>query len=216
MSTRVLLADDHQIVLEGLGGLLRVQDGWELVGTATSGREAVELARRTRPDVVVMDVTMPDLDGVTATRAILSARRSTRVLALSMHCSGEIALRMFRAGARGYVVKSNSIEDILVGIRAVVDGRRYVSPLLAGELPLERLEELLQQESPADALSRREREVLCLVAQGMSTKQIAAELHVAKRTIDWHRRNIMDRVNIRTVAELTKFAIREGLTTLQA
>ncbi len=216
MSTRVLLADDHQIVLEGLGGLLRVQDGWELVGTATSGREAVELARRTRPDVVVTDVTMPDLDGVAATRAILSARRSTRVLALSMHCSGEIALRMFRAGARGYVVKSNSIEDILVGIRAVVDGRRYVSPLLAGELPLERLEELLQQESPADALSRREREVLCLVAQGMSTKQIAAELHVAKRTIDWHRRNIMDRVNIRTVAELTKFAIREGLTTLQA
>ena len=196
--------------------MLRVQDGWELVGTATSGREAVELARRTRPDVVVMDVTMPDLDGVTATRAILSARRSTRVLALSMHCSGEIALRMFRAGARGYVVKSNSIEDILVGIRAVVDGRRYISPLLAGELPLERLEELLQQESPADALSRREREVLCLVAQGMSTKQIAAELHVAKRTIDWHRRNIMDRVNIRTVAELTKFAIREGLTTLQA
>ena len=196
--------------------MLRVQDGWELVGTATSGREAVELARRTRPDVVVMDVTMPDLDGVTATRAILSARRATRVLALSMHCSGEIALRMFRAGARGYVVKSNSIEDILVGIRAVVDGRRYVSPLLAGELPLERLEELLQQESPADALSRREREVLCLVAQGMSTKQIAAELHVAKRTIDWHRRNIMDRVNIRTVAELTKFAIREGLTTLQA
>ncbi len=196
--------------------MLRVQGGWELVGTATSGREAVELARRTRPDVVVIDVTMPDLDGVAATRAILSARRATRVLALSMHCSGEIALRMFRAGACGYVVKSNSIEDILIGIRAVVDGQRYVSPLLAGELPLERLEELLQQESPADALSRREREVLCLVAQGMSTKQIAAHLHVAKRTIDWHRRNIMDRVNIRTVAELTKFAIREGLTTLQA
>ncbi len=216
MSTRVLLADDHQIVLEGLSGLLRIQEGWELVGTATSGREAVELARRTRPDVVVMDVTMPDLDGVAATRAILSARRTTRVLALSMHCSGEIALRMFRAGARGYVVKSNSIEDILVGIRAVVDGQRYISPLLAGELPLDRLEELLLEESPADALSRREREVLCLVAQGMSTKQIAAHLHVAKRTIDWHRRNIMDRVNIRTVAELTKFAIREGLTTLQA
>ena len=216
MSIRVLLADDHQIVLEGLAGLLKAQGEWELVGTATSGRQAVELARRSRPDVVVIDVTMPDLDGVAATRAILSARRSTRVLALSMHCSGEIALRMFRAGARGYVVKSNSIEDIIVGIRAVADGQRYISPLLAGELPLERLDALLDQEAPADALSRREREVLCLVAQGLSTKQIAANLHVAKRTVDWHRRNIMDRLSIRTVAELTKFAIREGLTTVQA
>lgn len=216
MSHRILLADDHKIVLEGLTGLLKAQENLEVVAQTTSGRETVDLAQRLQPDVVVIDVTMPDMDGVAATRAIRSFSRKVRVLGLSMHRSAEVALRMFRAGADGYVVKSSSLDEILDGIRALLAGQRYLSPALAAELPLERLADLLDQNLPADCLSGREREVLRLVAEGLSTKEIATELHVAKRTVDWHRKNIMDRLNIRTVAELTKFAIREGLTTVQA
>ena len=214
---RTVIADDHRVVLEGLRMLLNLEPDIEVVGEACNGREAVELAGELRPDVLVMDVTMPGLNGIVATEQILRASDESRVVALSIHSSSQIASEMIRAGASAYVVKNGSVEDVIQAIRAVASGQSYYSPSIDVEACKAPAAESGRKAPPSGAsLSAREREVLQLVAEGSSSKQIARALHVTAKTIGWHRQSIMDKLDIRSIAELTKYSIREGMTPLEA
>ncbi len=217
MAIRVLLVDDHQIVLNGFRSLLETQPDVEVVGQATDGRTALQLARELSPDVIVMDVTMPDLNGIETTRRIARDCPDIEVLGLSMHPSRRVVTQMLRAGAKGYLLKTCELDELIRAVRVVASGRTYLSPEIAGGV----VEGCVQhaptdQLAPCAPLSSREREVLQLVAEGKSTKEIASALHVSVKTIEAHRGHIMDKVGIRTIAGLTKYAIREGLTPLES
>jgi DNA-binding NarL/FixJ family response regulator len=215
MSVRIVIADDHKLMREGLSSLLCQQADIQVVGQAINGREAVQLAERENPDVVVMDVSMPDLNGIDATRQILSRSPRTRVIALSMHSDRQFVAEMFRAGARGYLLKDSAFEDLASAITRVAKDETYIAPRISGF----RLEDYTRKEERgepllAPRLSEREREVLQMMAEGKGTKEIAADLHLSAKTVETHRQHLMDKLEMYSVAELTKFAIREGLTTL--
>jgi DNA-binding NarL/FixJ family response regulator len=215
MSVRIVIADDHKLMREGLSSLLSQQADIQVVGQAVNGREAVQLAERESPDVVVMDVSMPDLNGIDATRQILSRSPRTRVIALSMHSDRQFVAEMFRAGARGYLLKDSAFEDLASAITRVAKDETYIAPRISGF----RLEDYTRKEERgepllAPRLSEREREVLQMMAEGKGTKEIAADLHLSAKTVETHRQHLMDKLEMYSVAELTKFAIREGLTTL--
>ena len=215
-TTTVVLADDHEIIRECLRSLLEKEPDIEVVGEASDGRTAVRLARDLSPHVVVMDISMPDLNGVDATRQILSRAPGTRVLALSMHSDRRFVARMLQAGAAGYLLKECAYGEFVQAVRAVAAGRTYLSPSIAGGI----VETFVRQpdaEAPSAAavLTPRQREILQLVAEGRSTKQIAAHLHVSTKTVDTHRHEVMTKLGLHSVAELTKFAVREGLTGLE-
>ena len=215
MSVRIVIADDHKLMREGLSSLLSQQADIQVVGQAVNGREAVQLAERENPDVVVMDVSMPDLNGIDATRQILSRSPRTRVIALSMHSDRQFVAEMFRAGARGYLLKDSAFEELASAITRVAKDERYIAPRISGF----RLEDYTRKEERgepllAPRLSEREREVLQMMAEGKGTKEIAADLHLSAKTVETHRQHLMDKLEMYSVAELTKFAIREGLTTL--
>ncbi len=215
MRLRLLLADDHGMFREGLRALIEKQTDLEVVGEAANGREAVRLARDLTPTVVVMDVSMPDLNGVEATRRILKRSPKAKVIALSMHSDRRFVVEMLRAGAQGYLLKNCAYEELVCAIRTVAGGRVYLSPRIAGVVLEDCVRSAAPEAAPASALTARQREVLQLLAEGHGTKQIARRLHVSAKTIDTHRHNIMNRLTIRSVAELTKYAVREGLTTLE-
>lgn len=214
-TVQILLADDHKLMREGLSSLLSQQDGIEVVAQAGNGREAVQLAARLAPHVVVMDVSMPGLNGIDATRQILTATPGTRVIALSMHSDRQFVAEMFRAGASGYLLKDSAFEELSSAIRAVASNQTYLAPKISGFS----IEDYVVSESAeplvAPRLTRREREVLQLLAEGKGTKEIAADLFLSTKTIETHRQHLMEKLNMYTVAELTKYAIREGLTTLE-
>ena len=217
MKTAVLLADDHQVIREGLRNLIEDQSDMEVVGEASNGREAISMCEDMRPQVVVMDVAMPDLNGIEATRHIVHECPETRVLALSMHADRHYAAGMLGAGAAGYVLKDCAFDELADAIRTVADGGRYLSREIEGVVLrdyVERLSGEVGDASVFSVLTDREREVLQLVAEGCTTREIAADLHVSVKTIESHRQNIMDKLEIRSIAELTKYAIREGLTSL--
>lgn len=215
MTTRILISDDHSIMREGLRALVEGRPGMTVVGEAENGRRAVELAAELRPDVVIMDVTMPELGGVEATRRITGVRPETRVIALSVHSDRRFVLQMFRAGAAGYLLKDCAFEELIRAIRAVVEGQAYLSPNIAGVVVGEFLRNLTAEEAPAFGnLTGREREVLQLMAEGKTTKEIAGLLRVSVKTVESHRRQVMEKLQIGSIAELTKYAIREGLTSL--
>ncbi len=210
---RILLADDHKMLRDGLRALLERKPGMEIVGEASTGHQAVELSQQLRPDVVVMDVTMPELNGVEATRRLVAAHPDIKVVALSVHTDRRYMMAMFEAGAVAYVPKSVAFEELALAIDAVMQGQRYLSPTITGAV----LEGYLRKVSPAvpgGTLSPREREVLQLLAEGSSSKDIAARLGLSVATVETHRRQIASKLDIHSVAELTKFAIREGLTSL--
>ncbi|HWE97171.1 MAG TPA: response regulator transcription factor [Tepidisphaeraceae bacterium] len=217
MSIRIVLADDHQIVREGLRALVAAQDGMDVVGEASNGRSAVELSIEMSPDVVVMDIGMPDLNGIEATRRILSENPRCKVIGLSMHSDRRFLSEMLKAGATAYLLKDSAFEELASAIRAVVAGQVYLSPRIADAV----VEGYLhgtgggRQPSAFAVLTSREREVLQLVAEGQATKQIAASLHVSVKTVETHRRQIMEKLNLHSVAELTKYAIREGLASIE-
>jgi DNA-binding NarL/FixJ family response regulator len=216
MSTRILIADDHRIMREGLRALLGKQDAFVVVGEAEDGRKAVEMAARLRPDVVIMDLTMPGLNGIEATRQIVAADSGMKVIALSIHSDHRFVRQMFEAGAMGYLLKEGAFEELARAIRIVADGKAFVSPGIAGVLIDDLVHRTGGRETPAGvrALSSREKEVLQLLAEGKSTKEIAAILRVGAKTVETHRRQIMLKLQLDSVAELTKYAIREGLTSL--
>jgi two-component system response regulator NreC len=216
MSLRIVLADDHQILRDGLRGLINGQPGMEVIGEAADGRTTVELARTLAPDVVIMDIGMPDLNGIEATRQIVAQVPTAKVIALSMHSDSRFVTGMLKAGASGYLAKDCAFEELARAIRAVAANRVYLSPGIAGLVVKEYVGHLPVAALPATAaLTGREREVLQLLAEGRSTKDIATRLHLSVKTIETHRQKIMNRLGLRSVAELTKWAIREGVTSLE-
>jgi len=215
MVARIVLADDHQIMREGLRSLVNKESDMEVLAEAEDGRSAVKLARKLQPDVIVMDIAMPNLNGVEATRQVLKDVPKVKVVALSMHADKHYVARMLEAGASGYLLKDCAFEELVTAIRTVVADRIYLSPGIA-DVVVEYMRQLPKVQAPtAVELTSREREVLQLMAEGKSTKEIAYELKVSVKTIETHRRNIMEKLEVYSVAELTKYAIREGITSLE-
>jgi DNA-binding NarL/FixJ family response regulator len=216
MSTRVLLADDHQIVRNGLRQLLENEEGMEIVSEADNGRDAVRISKELRPDIVIMDVAMADMNGIEATRRIMAVNPETKVLALSMHKEKRLIFEMFDAGAKGYLLKECAFEEVMRAIRVVQQGELYLSPKITGAV-LEDYLERMRGGSAAErpSLTPREREVLQLLAEGKNAKEIAFLLDVNISTVETFRHLIMKKLRLNTVAELTRYAIREGLTFLE-
>ena len=215
MKTTVVLVDDHQIVRDGLRSLLEREHDIKVVGEAATGREALQLTRQSVPDVVIMDVMMPDLNGVEATRQIRAHHPDVKIIALSMHDDRKFVAEMLTAGAAGYLLKDCTADELAAAIRTVVTGRTYLSGRIATTV----VDELKRTHATAigstsATLTPREREVLQLFAEGKGTKDIATLLHVSIPTVETHRKRIMDKLNIYNIADLTKYAIREGLTSL--
>jgi len=212
-SIKILLADDHKILRSGLRGLIEKQLHLKVVAEAEQGRTAVQLCRKMSPDVVIMDISMPDLNGIEATRQILKDSPKTRIIILSVHWSQRFVAEVFKAGASGYLLKDCSFEDLVSAIFAVNAGETYLHPQIATVIRNDYVQFLSQRDSSASpALSPREREVLQLIAEGKNTKEIAFSFNLSVKTVEAHRQRIMDKLNIRSVAALTKYAIREGLT----
>jgi DNA-binding NarL/FixJ family response regulator len=215
MKTRVLLVDDHRVMLEGLSALLREKAGIEVVGTATDGRTALDLVRTLAPDVVVMDIGMPGLNGIETTRRIRTEHERVRVLMLSTHADKRYVHHALDAGAIGYVLKINAHDTLVRAVRAAAQHLTYLSPEIAG-LVVERSTSPNpgQTASAFTTLGSREREVLQLVAEGRSSCEMAASMHISIKTVETHRRNIVQKLGLHGTAQLTKYAIREGLTTV--
>lgn len=210
MQTTILVADDHQIVRQGLKRLLSKRGDFDIVAEASDGEQAVELATRRQPDVVLMDISMPRLSGIDATRRI-AAGGKTKVLALSMHDQQSYVEEALRAGAAGYVHKNASAEDLFSAIDAVRTGESYLSPTVTQKVVDAIARPGDRPASAVSALTQREREVLKLIADGLSSKEIAAQLGVSLKTIESHRANLMDKLDIHKVSGLVRFAVRAGL-----
>jgi two-component system response regulator NreC len=205
---RILLADDHALVRQGFRMILGAQSDMEIVGEVSNGREALELAEKLRPDVVVMDVAMPELNGIEATRRLASTTPRTRVLALSMHKDSVYVREILRAGARGYLLKDAFDRDLLAAVRAVARGEAYLSPAISDAV----LSDYRRHVSdPLDLLTSREREVLQMIAEGKTNKEIASLLNLSVYTVDAHRGRIMEKLNLHSMSELVRFAMRSGL-----
>jgi len=211
----IVLADDHRIVRDGLCALLEQEPDFSVVAQTDDGRTAVCKVAELCPDVAILDIGMPDLNGIEAARRIKAANPQTKIIGLSMHADRRFIAEMLRAGASGYLLKDCAFEELSRAIRAVIAGDAYLSPKIAGTVIEDYLSELATgTPMPAGILSAREREVLQLIAEGKSTKRIAFELEVSVKTIETHRQNIMKKLDVHSVAELTKYAVREGLTDL--
>ena len=209
---RVLLADDHEVMRDGLVQLVDRQADMEVVGAVGTGRSAVRLAKKTRPDVAIMDLAMPDLNGVDATRQITGEINTVKVLCLSMHKEQSMIGSMLRAGAAGYIVKSCAGRELVRAIRTVAAGDTYISPTVAAGV----VQEFIRgRPEPAGSvysqLSEREREILQLIAEGRNTKEIAADLDISDKTVAAHRLRLMEKLGCHSVADLTRYAIRQGL-----
>lgn len=214
MSVKILLADDHQLMRQGLRSMLDEQENFEVVGEAEDGRTAVQLARELQPDLVIMDVTMPDLNGIDATRQIRAENPRVKVIALSMHAERQFVMEMLGANASAYLPKDCPVDELLTAIDAVMRGDIFLSPKVTGVLVKEVVGGVPEAGAFCGTLSPREREVLQLVAEGKSSKEIALMLHLSSKTVEGHRRQIMDKLKLYSVAELTRYAIREGVTSL--
>lgn len=216
MTITVLIVDDHQILRDGLRTILENETDITVVGEADNGRATIKLAKQLDPDVVIMDVAMPDLNGVDATHKISSTQANVKILALSMHSDSRYVKGMLQAGACGYVLKDCAAEELTRAVRTVVAGQVYVSPGVTGVIVDDYVRHLSTPGAKEGAaLTTREREVLQLLAEGNSTGKTADQLHISVKTVETHRKRIMDKLDLHSVAELTKYAIREGITTLE-
>jgi len=210
---RILVVDDHRVVLEGVCSFLKAQSDMEVVGTAGDGRSAIEAARSHRPDVVLLDITMPRLNGLAAIPFILDVT-DTRIIGLSVHTSQRIVVETILAGASGYVTKTCSSDEVIAAIRNVAQGRRYLSSDIDEDAIHESISRGLSSANKG-VLTAREKEVLQLLSEGKRTKEIATILYLSEHTVNRHRVRIMDKLGLRGVAELTRYAIREGLSPLE-
>jgi DNA-binding NarL/FixJ family response regulator len=209
MKPKILLADDHKIVLDGLRSLLA--NDFEILGTAADGRELVEMARTLEPDVIVADISMPLLNGIDAARQLREAGNRARIVFLTMHPDPGYLLRALQTGAEGYVLKHAATDELIVAIRHALDGRVYVSPGLRTPAVEERLDETRVRLKDSLTLTARQREVLQLLAEGKSAKEIGGILEISARTVETHKYKMMDELGVKTSAELIQYAIREGL-----
>jgi DNA-binding NarL/FixJ family response regulator len=217
MTIRVLLADDHRILREGLCSLINGLPNAEVVGQAANGREAVQVATKKSPDVVVMDVNMPDLNGIEATRQLRTSLPAIKVIGLSMYSDKRFVSGMLSAGASGYLLKSAAFEELANALQTVMAGEIYLSPKVSGVVVEDYVGHLAQEKTAlTEVLTPREREILQLLAEGKSSKDIASILHVSEKTVHTHRQNIMEKLGIHSVAELTKYAIKEGITSVES
>lgn len=216
MAIRILLADDHQITRSGLRALLEQQADMAVVGEADNGRLAVRMAAELKPDVIVMDINMPELNGMEASRQIKAELPHTRIIALSMHSDKRYVAGMLKAGVSSYLLKNCAFDELVAAIHSVVRRQSYLSPAIADTV-MKDYASILEgaDPSPASQLSSREREVLQLIAEGLSTRDISERIHVSVKTVETHRQQIMRKLNAKSVAELTKIALREGLTSLE-
>jgi DNA-binding NarL/FixJ family response regulator len=212
MTTRILVADDHEIFVESLALLLSKEPSFEVVGTATDGDQAVRLAREQEPDVVIMDLSMPQISGIEATQLIKTERPAVKVLCLSMHADRGYVMGALDAGASGYLLKDSAKKELINAIRTVMDDQVFLSSAVAGMVV-----DAARSNSTTPAielLTERERQILKLLAQGACTKKIADRLHLSVKTVGTHRSHIMEKLDIHSIAGLTKFAVREGLISL--
>jgi DNA-binding NarL/FixJ family response regulator len=212
--TKIVLVDDHQMMRDGLRLLLEKEPGLRIIGDADNGRAAIQMAKELSPNIVVMDVGLPGLNGIEATRQITAASPKTCVIALSMHSDKRYVIQMFRAGAKAYLLKNCASDELVKAIRAVQANQPFISQGIA-----QTLVEFVMRDNPATGtaytdLTAREREVLQLLGEGMTSKEIAGELSISIKTVETYRRDIMAKLDLHSVAELTKYAIREGLITL--
>lgn len=213
MSIRILLADDHTIVRDGLRALLEAEPGFTTIASVANGLEAVQAARALNPDVAVMDIAMPELNGLDATAQIRRECPTTKVVILSIHATSEHIYQAFRAGAMGYLLKESTGSELVTAVRAVSEGRRYLAQRISDTV----LEDYLHQRaessrpSPLESLSEREREVLQLVAEGLSSAEVAARLSLSSRTVETYRARLMKKLDLRELPSLIRFAIENGL-----
>lgn len=211
---RIVVADDHRLIREGLCALIRAEPDMEVVGEAAHGRDVVAIVAKKQPHIVLMDVTMPHLNGVEATRQIHELGSSARIIAVSMHNDRHVVQSTLDAGAVGYLLKDSAFDELARAVRFVHKGKVYLSPSIAWNVG----DGVVRKESSravGSPLSAREREVLQLVAEGNSTKLIAQELHIGIKTVETHRRHLMQKLEIFNVAELTKYAVRNGVSSLE-
>jgi DNA-binding NarL/FixJ family response regulator len=219
MSIRILLVDDHQMFREGLRAILERDSRLTVVGEASDGRQAIEMAGQSpAPDVIIMDIGMAGLNGVDAARQILAKAPRIKVIALSAHSDRRFVSAMLEAGASGYVLKEAASEEILRAVRAVHEGRKFLSPDIAGVVIDAYLghQPVVEVTPRRTTLASREREILQLLAEGKTSKEMASLLDISSKTVETHRRNIMAKLKLNSIAALTKFAIREGLTTTES
>lgn len=207
-SIKIVIADDHAIVRQGLKLILSAQPDLEVIGEAANGKEVVELVQKLKPDVVLLDVAMPELNGIEATRRMVEANGRLKILVLSMHKEAVYVRETLRAGARGYILKDAIDTELLSAVRSVARGDGYISPAVSGALLNDYRKDVTD---PVDLLSNREREVLQLIAEGKTNKEIAAKLNLSVYTVDSHRGKIMEKLNLHSTGELVRFAIKHGL-----
>jgi DNA-binding NarL/FixJ family response regulator len=216
MSITVLLADDHTLVRQGLRALLESHKDFEVVGEVADGREAVREAARLKPDIVIMDIAMPTLNGIEATQQILHESTTTKVIVLSMHATSEFIFRSFKAGAQGYLVKESAGAEVVDAVRAVCNGRRYMSEKITEKVLEDYLyqREMLDSERPFSRLSEREMQILQLVVEGKSSGEIGVQLFLSPKTVETYRSRLMQKLGINDLPGLVKFAIQHGLTAI--
>lgn len=212
MSIRIAIIDDHELFLLGLKSLLQKQEGFDVVGEAGNGVDAIEMITRVRPDVVVLDVEMPDIDGISTARDLVAIHKDLKILALSIHDERDYVTAMINAGASGYILKDSAVEELKGAIRKVAGGQQYLSPDLV-DVVLESIRnpEAAAEKKATDALTDREREIIVMIAEGKSSKEIAYDLDLSIKTIDAHRQRIMNKLDMHSIAELTRIAIKDGL-----
>jgi two-component system, NarL family, response regulator NreC len=210
---RILLADDHNILRDGMRLLLERQPGFTVVGEAADGRETIELAAAHAPDVVVMDIAMPNMNGIEATRRIVEKQPATGVVILSMHYDESYVIRSLKAGARAYLLKDALKAELIAAIRAVAEGRSFFSPKISRVLQEDYIEALERKggDDSYELLTDREREILQLIAEGRTNKEIAATLNLSLYTVDTHRTHILHKLNLHSVPELILYAVRKGI-----
>ena len=213
MEVRILMADDHEIVRRGLRAMVEACESWRVVAEASTGRQAVEMAMELKPDLVIMDIGMPELNGLEATRQILRDRPSTEILILTMHASEQLVREVLDAGARGYILKSDAGRELVTAVESLANHRPYFTStvsemVLQGFLRPEAATEEAHLRSP---LTPREREIVQLVAEGKSNKEVASALDISVKTVETHRARIMAKLNLRSVGELVRYAVRNGI-----
>lgn len=211
--TRVLLADDHKIVLDGLRSLLEPE--FELAGTVEDGRALVSSAQKLRPDVIVVDVSMPLLNGIEAVRQIKKIDSHVKVVFLTMHPDVTYAIRAFEAGASGYVLKHSASSELVTAIHEAIKGRSYVTPMIAGELVQSYKKGSHRQPDNAEQLTQRQREILQLLIEGHSAKEIGSILNLSPRTVEFHKYSLMSKLNLKTISALVQYAIKHGITVVE-